>query len=163
MCLGFESCECDPTPHPPLLILRLHRRSNKRTESLCLVPARQAFVCHTDVHTSSKHFIFHPHARTSTPACRLKVWDYTPEYYRAPFHCYPEGNLCWQAALEVEPSALSVHANIYTPKGEFEAEGDDRLRSNFHQRMREMLRVRDGRGALGGGAERGGVLICCLP
>lgn len=69
-----------------------------------------------------------------------KVSDFTPEYYRAPFHCYPEGNLCWQAALEVEPSALSVHANIYTPKGEFEAEGDDRLRSNFHQRMREMLR-----------------------
>lgn len=43
----------------------------------------------------------------------------------------------------MEPSALSVHANIYTPKGEFEAEGDDRLRSNFHQRMREMLRVSD--------------------
>lgn len=41
----------------------------------------------------------------------------------------------------MEPSALSVHANIYTPKDEFEANGDDRLRSNFHQRMREMLKV----------------------
>ena len=66
----------------------------------------------------------------------------TPEYYRAPFHCYKEGNLCWQAALEVEPSALSVHSNIYTQKGEFEAQGDDRLRSNYQLRTREMLRVR---------------------
>lgn len=91
-----------------------------------------------------------------------KVWKTTPEYYRAPFHCYPEGNLCWQAALEVEPSALSVHANIYTTKGEFEAEGDDRLRSNFHQRMREMLRVSEGLGQTsnvcrsGGGGGQGG-------
>ena len=69
----------------------------------------------------------------------------TPEYYRAPFHAYKDGNLCWQAALEVEPSALSVHSNIYTCKGEFEAQGDDMLRSNYHQRMREMLQVR-GRG-----------------
>lgn len=69
-----------------------------------------------------------------------KVSETTPDYYRAPFHCYPEGNLCWQAALEVDPSAIAVHANIYTPKGEFERDGDDKLRSNFHRRMREMLR-----------------------
>lgn len=67
----------------------------------------------------------------------------TPEYYRVPFHTYPEGNLCWQAALEVDPSAISVHANIYTTEGQFEAQGDDRLRSNFHRRMMEMMPVSD--------------------
>lgn len=43
----------------------------------------------------------------------------------------------------MDPSAIAVHANIYTPKGEFEADGDDRLRSNFHIRMREMMPVSD--------------------
>ncbi|CAM9808982.1 unnamed protein product, partial [Hapterophycus canaliculatus] len=65
----------------------------------------------------------------------------TPAYYYAPFHCYPEGNLSWEAALEVEPSALCVHANIYTSdKKVYERGGDDKLRSNFHQRMRELLK-----------------------
>ncbi|CAM9431279.1 unnamed protein product [Discosporangium mesarthrocarpum] len=72
-----------------------------------------------------------------------QVWESTPEYYKAPFHAYPEGNLCWKAAMEVEPSALSVHANIFTDKGEFEANGDDHLRSNFHRRMREMMAVKE--------------------
>lgn len=67
----------------------------------------------------------------------------TPSYYYAPFHCYPEGNLSWQAALEVEPSAICVHADIYTgKKGVYERHGDDKLRGNFHQRMKEMLKVR---------------------
>jgi hypothetical protein len=26
-----------------------------------------------------------------------------PQYYRRSFHAYPEGNLCWDAALEVRP------------------------------------------------------------
>ncbi|CBJ30227.1 Methyltransferase type 11 [Ectocarpus siliculosus] len=65
----------------------------------------------------------------------------TPSYYYAPFHCYPEGNLSWQAALEVEPSAICVHADIYTgKKGVYERHGDDKLRGNFHQRMKEMLK-----------------------
>ncbi|CAM9111916.1 unnamed protein product [Choristocarpus tenellus] len=70
----------------------------------------------------------------------MEVWDSTPDYYKAPFHAYTEGNLCWKAAMEVEPSALSVHANLFTEKkSDFEIDGDDRLRSNFHLRMREML------------------------
>ncbi|CAN0387812.1 unnamed protein product, partial [Ectocarpus sp. 13 AM-2016] len=65
----------------------------------------------------------------------------TPSYYYAPFHCYPEGNLSWQAALEVDPSAICVHADIYTgKKGVYERHGDDKLRGNFHQRMKEMLK-----------------------
>ncbi|CAM9304406.1 unnamed protein product, partial [Phaeothamnion confervicola] len=64
----------------------------------------------------------------------------TPDYYFAPFHAYEKGNLCWEAAWEVEPSAIAVHSHIYMPKGEFEREGDDRLRSNFHDCMQEMLK-----------------------
>ncbi|KAG5176066.1 S-adenosyl-L-methionine-dependent methyltransferase [Tribonema minus] len=64
----------------------------------------------------------------------------TPAYYKSPFHAYAEGNLCWQAALEVEPSAISVHANIYTENGEFERDGDDKLRSTFLSRTLEILR-----------------------
>lgn len=77
----------------------------------------------------------------------------TPSYYYAPFHCYPEGNLSWQAALEVEPSSICVHANMYTEnKKVFESTGDDKLRSNYHQRMQEMLKVRQFNQA---------VLFCC--
>lgn len=66
----------------------------------------------------------------------------TPSYYYAPFHCYPDGNLSWKAALEVDPSAVSVHANIYTGnKKVYERDGDEKLRGNYHQRMREMLKV----------------------
>ena len=66
----------------------------------------------------------------------------TPSYYYAPFHCYPDGNLSWKAALEVDPSAVSVHANIYTGnKKIYEPDGDEKLRGNYHQRMREMLKV----------------------
>eukprot|EP00903_Cladosiphon_okamuranus_P015010 g13889.t1 len=65
----------------------------------------------------------------------------TPSYYYAPFHCYPDGNLSWKAALEVDPSAVSVHANIYTGNEKvYEPDGDDKLRGNYHQRMREMLK-----------------------
>lgn len=65
----------------------------------------------------------------------------TPSYYYAPFHCYPDGNLSWKAALEVDPSAVCVHANIYTGnKKVYERAGDDKLRGNYHQRMREMLK-----------------------
>lgn len=63
-----------------------------------------------------------------------------PDYYLQPFHAYDEGNLSWQAAMEVESAALTVHAQIYTkePK-ELDSLGDFRLRDNFHHNMRNML------------------------
>lgn len=73
----------------------------------------------------------------------------TPSYYYAPFHCYPDGNLSWKAALEVDPSAVCVHANIYTgDKKVYERDGDEKLRGNYHQRMREMLKVSRAGGAV---------------
>lgn len=38
-------------------------------------------------------------------------------YYRAPFHAYHTGNLCIEAALEVNVAAKSVHATVMDPAG----------------------------------------------
>jgi hypothetical protein len=41
----------------------------------------------------------------------------TPDYYRQPFHAYPDGNLGIDAALEVTVAAQSVHAAVMDPAG----------------------------------------------
>ncbi|UFP96430.1 class I SAM-dependent methyltransferase [Gloeobacter morelensis] len=51
-----------------------------------------------------------------------------PEYYRRPFHAYDLGNLCWEAAFEVEVAAYAAHARIWPDAG---AGGDARLRKGF--------------------------------
>ena len=59
-----------------------------------------------------------------------------PDYYLQPFHAYDEGNLSWQAAMEVESAALTVHAPIFTPsRQELDKNGDFTLRDNFHKNM----------------------------
>lgn len=59
-----------------------------------------------------------------------------PEYYQKPFHAYDSGNLCWQAAMEVECAALTVHSGIYTSsKDELSRDGDYLLRDKFHKNM----------------------------
>ena len=59
-----------------------------------------------------------------------------PEYYLKPFHAYDDGNLSWQAAMEVESAALTVHAPIFTPsRKELDKNGDFTLRDNFHKNM----------------------------
>jgi predicted O-methyltransferase YrrM len=81
-----------------------------------------------------------------------------PKYYLKPFHAYDEGNLSWQAAMEVESAALSVHSQIFNKpnidanlksndkeKDKFanlNPEGDSLLRSNFHTNMLAILRER---------------------
>ena len=40
-----------------------------------------------------------------------------PDYYIAPFHAYPAGNLSLDAALEVTVAAHSVHAAVMDPTG----------------------------------------------
>ena len=63
-----------------------------------------------------------------------------PSYYLKPFHAYDEGNLSWQAAVEVEAAALSVHAHIYTPSRKIlDINGDFMLRDNFHKNMMSIL------------------------
>lgn len=39
-----------------------------------------------------------------------------PDYYRAPFHAYAEGNLCWPAAFEATP-ATYIHGRTAVAQG----------------------------------------------
>ena len=59
-----------------------------------------------------------------------------PEYYVTSFHAYPEGNLSWKAAWEVESAAYAVHAKIWQEAG---AKGDANLRQSYHQVLQEKL------------------------
>lgn len=61
-----------------------------------------------------------------------------PSYYLKPFHAYDTGNLNWQAAMEVESASYAVHAHIFSSNLSslsYEADGDYRLRDNFHKVM----------------------------
>lgn len=59
-----------------------------------------------------------------------------PDYYLQPFHAYDQGNLSWEAAWEFEIAALTVHSRIWgTPT----ADGDGRLRGNYHQVLGEVM------------------------
>ena len=53
-----------------------------------------------------------------------------PSYYTTSFHAYPEGNLSWKAAWEVESAARAVHAKIWSSG---DVKGDDLLRKSYHQ------------------------------
>lgn len=53
-----------------------------------------------------------------------------PDYYLKSFHAYEDGNLNWEAALEVEVAAYAVHAGIWPDSG---AQGDRLLRSSYHE------------------------------
>jgi ubiquinone/menaquinone biosynthesis C-methylase UbiE len=63
--------------------------------------------------------------------------DY-PAYYLRPFHAYPEGNLGWLPALEVEVAAKAVHARIWPEAG---AQGDAWLRRSYHEVLKESLPI----------------------
>lgn len=52
-----------------------------------------------------------------------------PEYYLRSFHAYENGNLSWDAALEVEVAAYAVHAGIWQ---EAAKQGDAKLRQSYH-------------------------------
>ncbi|NJL36769.1 MAG: class I SAM-dependent methyltransferase [Leptolyngbyaceae cyanobacterium RM2_2_4] len=69
-------------------------------------------------------------ARIQNPAL-----DY-PEYYLRSFHAYDEGNLGWEAAMEVEVAAYAVHARIWPDAG---VQGDTRLRQSYHDILRAQL------------------------
>lgn len=67
-----------------------------------------------------------------------------PGYYLKPFHAYDDGNLSWQAAMEVESAALTVHAKIYVKeKNDLDELGDFTLRDNFHINMRQIFEKHD--------------------
>ena len=58
---------------------------------------------------------------------------HVPEYYKQPFHAYEEGNLCWQAAWEVEIASRAVGARNFPAYG---AEGEEAFRGAFDAALR---------------------------
>jgi SAM-dependent methyltransferase len=64
-----------------------------------------------------------------------------PDYYLTSFHAYDQGNLCWEAALEVESAAQAVHATIWQKtEGVVTVEGDPKLRQNYHDILKTVLK-----------------------
>ncbi len=59
-----------------------------------------------------------------------------PEYYLRQFHAYEQGNLSWDAALEVEVAAYTVHSGIWPGAG---AKGDAQLRQSYHDIVKEKV------------------------
>jgi ubiquinone/menaquinone biosynthesis C-methylase UbiE len=52
-----------------------------------------------------------------------------PVYYRAPFHAYNEGNLCWMAACEAEQATDAMALRVWPGEQLQPAEAQARLRS----------------------------------
>lgn len=59
-----------------------------------------------------------------------------PDYYCRSFHAYDDGNLNWEAALEVEVAAYAVHAGICPEDG---AQGDSKLRQSYHYILQSQI------------------------
>lgn len=59
-----------------------------------------------------------------------------PDYYYRSFHAYDNGNLGWEAALEVDVAARTVHAGIWSDAG---AQGDAKLRESYHEVLKSKI------------------------
>ncbi len=59
-----------------------------------------------------------------------------PQYYLTSFHAYDRGNMSWDAAMEVEVAAYSVHAKIFAATG---TTGDTQLRKSYHDVVKKAL------------------------
>jgi ubiquinone/menaquinone biosynthesis C-methylase UbiE len=59
-----------------------------------------------------------------------------PKYYLTSFHAYDRGNMSWDAAMEVEVAAYSVHAKIFAATGK---NGDTQLRQSYHDLITQTL------------------------
>jgi ubiquinone/menaquinone biosynthesis C-methylase UbiE len=61
-----------------------------------------------------------------------------PDYYLTSFHAYEAGNMSWDAAMEVEVAAYSVHARIFEATGK---NGDGSLRSSYHDVITKAISI----------------------
>ncbi|GAB0495939.1 hypothetical protein MMPV_007249 [Pyropia vietnamensis] len=69
-----------------------------------------------------------------------------PDYYLRPFHAYPDGNLCWEAAAEAEPATLVVGVRTFPDENLSPAGAFDRLRAGVYEAV---VRALDGPGGVG--------------
>jgi len=59
-----------------------------------------------------------------------------PKYYKQPFHAYyPNGNLSWKAALEVEVASRAVGARNFPSEGK---NGEDAFRTSFEIALKQL-------------------------
>ncbi|CAM9601931.1 unnamed protein product, partial [Choristocarpus tenellus] len=63
-----------------------------------------------------------------------------PEYYMQPFHTYPDGNLCWEAAWEQELASKAVGARNFPDDA---AQGEHCLRMAYTTQMERLGAVVD--------------------
>jgi ubiquinone/menaquinone biosynthesis C-methylase UbiE len=56
-----------------------------------------------------------------------------PEYYQVPFHAYPEGNLCWQAAFEAPSATYAMALRVWKNEKLTWQAAHERLRHSFYQ------------------------------
>jgi ubiquinone/menaquinone biosynthesis C-methylase UbiE len=54
-----------------------------------------------------------------------------PFYYRAPFHAYHQGNLCWEAACEAEQATSAMALRVWPNEQLTPAEAEERLRAEI--------------------------------
>ena len=59
-----------------------------------------------------------------------------PPNYRASFHGYDDGHLCWQAAFEFEVASNAVHSSLYPEAG---AHSDSALRRGYHEVLQAVM------------------------
>jgi ubiquinone/menaquinone biosynthesis C-methylase UbiE len=78
---------------------------------------------------------FAPEWETELAQVKNPQLDY-PDYYLRPFHAYDQGNMSWDAAMEVEVAAHAVHAKIWDGAG---AKGDSMLRQSFHDALTKQI------------------------
>lgn len=59
-----------------------------------------------------------------------------PHNYRAAFHGYDAGHLCWEAAFEFEVASNAVHSSLFPEAGD---RADEALRRGYHEVLRAQL------------------------
>ncbi len=62
-----------------------------------------------------------------------------PAYYRARFHAYTDGNLCWQAACEAEQATASVALRVWKGEALTPQQAQDRMRDAIHAAIEPSL------------------------
>eukprot|EP00775_Hariotina_reticulata_P012315 gene12315-12451_t len=62
-----------------------------------------------------------------------------PSYYTVPFHSYDEGNLCWQAAYEVEPASYAMALRTFKTEQLTGEQAMAKLRGGINSRIQEYL------------------------
>ncbi len=62
-----------------------------------------------------------------------------PDYYRVPFHAYPDGNLCWLAAFEAESATYAMALRIWPDEVLSWEVAHERLRIQFYRAFSERL------------------------